>query len=167
MAGVEAAKDSNGGLFSIFGAMCCKVGADNGEEVDPAMAVPCFSEETVTRKALESSTQDLDLVEREEVEVEGAAMYTGQWFGQMRYGKGVLIRPDGQTYSGDFVDNRAHGVGRFTAANGNTYEGEWQQDRAHGTGKYLHIDGSTYEGQWLQDEKSGKGIENWADGARL
>jgi len=107
-----------------------------------------------------------ELEEREEAEVEGGAVYKGQWKGQVRHGKGILVRPDGQRFEGYFEDGRAHGHGVFTAADGNTYDGQWVQDRAHGVGRYNHVDGSTYHGEWYHDEKCGKGTESWADGAR-
>lgn len=106
-----------------------------------------------------------ELVERDEVELEGGGRYWGQWLGSERHGKGVLLGPGGDRYSGLFHHNVAHGRGTLVEADGSRYEGQWRNDMKHGHGIYIHVDGTTYEGQWAEDSKCGTGTESWADGA--
>eukprot|EP00446_Apocalathium_sp_SHHI-4_P084371 CAMPEP_0177497522 /NCGR_PEP_ID=MMETSP0369-20130122/35091_1 /TAXON_ID=447022 ORGANISM="Scrippsiella hangoei-like, Strain SHHI-4" /NCGR_SAMPLE_ID=MMETSP0369 /ASSEMBLY_ACC=CAM_ASM_000364 /LENGTH=464 /DNA_ID=CAMNT_0018974677 /DNA_START=9 /DNA_END=1403 /DNA_ORIENTATION=- len=106
-----------------------------------------------------------DLVECPEMEIENGARYVGQWLGDERHGRGILVTRDGLRYEGHFKHNMAHGRGLFIEADGSRYEGQWDQDTKQGHGVYTHIDGTTFEGQWRKDVKSGTGTEVWADGA--
>lgn len=106
-----------------------------------------------------------DLVECPEREIEGGSRYTGQWLGDERHGRGLLLTHDGLRYEGQLRHNMAHGRGTFVEADGSKYEGQWNMDTKHGHGIYSHSDGTTYEGQWRKDVKWGTGTEAWADGA--
>jgi len=126
-----------------------------------------------------------ELVEYDEIEIEGGARYKGQWKGSIPiarqsqrscmvmlgrgrqcHGQGVLRRPDGSCYEGNFVNGKRHGQGVFFATADSVYEGEWEEDTKHGRGKYTFEDGSTYDGEWHDDLKEGQGVEAWVDGSK-
>mmetsp|Transcript_56050 Transcript_56050/g.122544 ORF Transcript_56050/g.122544 Transcript_56050/m.122544 type:complete len:622 (+) Transcript_56050:90-1955(+) len=93
------------------------------------------------------------------------AVYTGEWIGEKRHGRGLQVWSDGAKYEGDWVDDKAQGEGRFDHVGGDFYVGQWLDDKAHGVGTYTHVDGSTYVGQWTFDKQNGEGKEAWPDGA--
>jgi hypothetical protein len=77
-------------------------------------------------------------------------VYTGEWHGSRRHGRGVHIFAGGVSkYEGQFKDNKRHGRGAFTYTNGNVFDGEWIQDNS-AQGIVMFANGNTYEGQ-LQD----------------
>ena len=52
------------------------------------------------------------------------SIYTGQWFGGFRHGKGKQTFLDGTFYEGQWFFGRAHGTGKFhNTKTGHTYEG--------------------------------------------
>ncbi len=51
------------------------------------------------------------------------AIYTGEWKGAYRDGKGTQQWPDGAKYIGYWIDNRAEGKGKFIHIDGDIYEG--------------------------------------------
>lgn len=109
---------------------------------------------------------DAQMEERPETKIEGIGLYTGQWRGKFRHGKGRQVNEDGSVYEGEFFCSKAHGIGRSVKPNGNVYEGQWLQDQANGLGRYVHRScGSTYEGEWINGESCGRGILTWKDGS--
>lgn len=69
------------------------------------------------------------------VKLEDGCIYTGEWNGKMREGRGIL----------DWTD-------------GSRYVGQWKNDKANGRGKLVHADGDIYDGQWVDDLASGYGV---------
>jgi hypothetical protein len=67
-------------------------------------------------------------------ELEGGAIYIGQWKKGQKHGKGKQIWSDGSIYEGYSKNGMANGKGRLIHADGDVYEGEWRDDRAHGNG---------------------------------
>lgn len=99
-------------------------------------------------------------------ELEGHAIYIGQWKNGNKHGKGKQIWSDGSIYEGFSKNGMANGKGRLIHADGDVYEGDWKDDRAHGQGKYTHLDNASYNGGWFEDKQQGYGVESWPDGAR-
>ena len=95
------------------------------------------------------------------------AIYSGEWLGGFRHGKGKMAWADGAQFEGDWLLGRANGKGIFTHTKGEIYDGEWRNDKAHGFGLYTHSNGAKYEGKWYQDLQHGKGTESWPDGSEF
>ena len=93
-------------------------------------------------------------------------VYTGEYRGGMRHGRGELIEKDGSRYSGQWHENRMHGYGVYTWANGDRYEGQWRDGKRTGKGVYTWTNGDRYDGEWENDVKSGHGVYTWANGDR-
>jgi hypothetical protein len=53
------------------------------------------------------------------------AIYTGQWLGGFRDGRGTIVYSSGAKYEGNWSFSRPHGEGKFTHHNGDTYNGRW------------------------------------------
>ena len=70
------------------------------------------------------------------------AIYTGEWKGGLRHGRGSMVWSDNARY-----------------------EGEWQYNHACGKGKFYHTDGDIYDGQWLNNKANGFGIYTNVKGA--
>jgi hypothetical protein len=92
--------------------------------------------------------------------------YTGQWQGDKRHGKGVMVWDDGDTYEGEFMFDKRHGRGKYTYTSGNVYEGMWADDKKHGEGVFVWTSGSTYTGCYRHDKKNGKGLMVRSNGVR-
>ena len=74
------------------------------------------------------------------------ALYTGEWFRNVRHGYGRMIYPDGSRYLGRWVKGKRTGAGRYVYRDGSSYDGAWLQDEKHGTGTYQLLDGSCFTG---------------------
>jgi hypothetical protein len=60
------------------------------------------------------------------------AYYDGEWRGDRRHGRGVLMGTRGEQFSGVFVDGQLwSGKGCFVFASGNCYDGEWREGRRY------------------------------------
>jgi len=92
-------------------------------------------------------------------EIAGGGIYAGEWVGEQRHGKGIMVFSDGSVYEGIWAKNLANGKGRLVHVDGDAYDGEWKDDKAHGIGKYIHADGAGFEGQWKNDIQEGIGID--------
>ena len=74
------------------------------------------------------------------------AVFTGQWKGGLRHGKGTMVWPDNARYEGDWQYNMACGKGKFFHTDGDIYDGEWLNNKANGHGVYTNVKGARYEG---------------------
>jgi len=100
----------------------------------------------------------------EEIWQEGS-VYRGNFRRGEKFGYGVNTWPDDSArYSGRWIRNELKGPGRFEVEHGQTYQGQWAQSSPSGMGKYEFSDGSIYAGQYELDKKHGFGILIGADG---
>ncbi|KPA73385.1 hypothetical protein ABB37_09934 [Leptomonas pyrrhocoris] len=74
------------------------------------------------------------------------ALYTGEWFRNMRHGHGRMVYPDGSRYIGRWVHGKRSGVGRYVYRDGSSYDGSWLKDEKHGSGTFKLLDGSCFAG---------------------
>ena len=78
-------------------------------------------------------------------ELEGGAIYIGQWKNGAKHGKGKQVAfsykiwSDGSIYEGYSKNGMANGKGRLIHADGDVYEGDWKDDRAHGQGNIASL----------------------------
>jgi hypothetical protein len=79
------------------------------------------------------------------------AMYTGQWKGGLRHGRGTMTWPDSARYEGEWQFNMACGQGKFFHTDGDIYDGQWLNNKAFGKGVYTNVKGARYEGYWKED----------------
>ena len=91
------------------------------------------------------------------------AVYTGQWLGNFRNGRGRMEWPDSASYEGSWEWGYASGRGVFIDSVGNKYEGDFKNSMAHGRGTYTNTMGAVYEGEWRFDMQHGRGIERWTN----
>ena len=94
------------------------------------------------------------------------SVYTGEFRGCQRHGKGTLKFDGGGVYAGEFVDDSFCGKGTQTAENGDRYVGEFKNNQKHGAGTMFWYDGRRYEGQFRSDRITGFGVMHWQDGRR-
>ena len=97
----------------------------------------------------------------------GPNRYRGTFYGlaRIRYGRGVQVWENGETYRGGFNSNRMHGYGIYIYANGDVYDGDWQNGLKHGCSKLIIVGGEQYQRQWRFDIKAGYRVSNWPDGS--
>ena len=100
--------------------------------------------------------------------------YIGNFKDGYRYGRGVLLYPDGEKWEGDWKKNKKwngegvlkniwhrykgnykngnwHGTGDYQLSNwpiNDKYKGRWEKGKMHGEGKYNFSSGGEYEGAW-------------------
>ena len=54
-------------------------------------------------------------------------VYSGEWLGGFRDGRGLMVWKDGSKYEGNFSFGRPWLSGKFTYYDGDVYEGEWRR----------------------------------------
>jgi len=59
--------------------------------------------------------------EKEAVKFKNGVIYQGQWKGDVRWGYGVQVWPDGARYEGNWVNGKANGQGMFASTKVNLY----------------------------------------------
>ena len=79
-------------------------------------------------------------------------VYTGEFLGSKKHGKGVLKTLSNRTYDGGWENDVPHGYGISTFPNGKIYTGEYKKGRPFGKGQWTYSDGSTYTGNWVKGE---------------
>lgn len=78
------------------------------------------SRETITKKAVNlNGPREY----RKPYKFRTGAVYTGQWIGGFRDGKGEQTWPDGAKYVGEWKENKAYGKGQFIHVDGDQYDG--------------------------------------------
>merc|ERR1719387_730760 len=115
-------------MFGLFKCNGCCVASSNGGDIEQGFHAPEATKRSIwfdmnegsmnMSAATEMRDQKENLVERREVLLENGARYAGQWLGDRRHGRGVILRADGCKYAGQFRDDRASGYGKFMHWNG-------------------------------------------------
>jgi len=82
-------------------------------------------------------------------------VYEGQFWFDMRHGKGKYLFVCGDQYEVEYQDHQRQGTGRYTYANGDFYEGEWNKNVPHGKGIFSWSDGFKIEGKFLEGALDG------------
>ena len=110
-----------------------------------------------------SSTRTLldKQLQKKTYKYKNGAIYTGEWAGGFRYGKGRMDWSDGASFEGEWVLGYGCGKGVFTDCLGNRYMGDFWLSMAHGKGNYTNTLGAVYEGDWKFDMQHGQGVEKW------
>ena len=94
------------------------------------------------------------------------ALYSGEWLGGFRHGKGTMTWEDGVTYDGEWSFGFAEGEGLLTYPNGDYMKGKFMYNKLNGYGELHYNDtGYDYYGNFLEDCQSGEGKETWGDGS--
>lgn len=76
---------------------------------------------------------------RDAVTMPNGDVYTGEWLGNVRQGRGVqLVKEDGSKYEGTFFNDQYCGHGKYTYVDGDVYEGSWRNGMANGYGVYYN-----------------------------
>lgn len=97
----------------------------------------------------------------------GKRQYEGQWFNDLRDGKGFERYSNKNSYFGGFKAGKAHGRGVYKWANGEVYDGEWNDGLKHGHGIWKSADGGdSYIGEWRHSKAEGYGLHIWRNGDR-
>jgi TPR repeat protein len=92
-----------------------------------------------------------------------AAVYTGQWYNNLRHGHGELKHSNGDSYVGNFAAGQPDGRGIFTSNKG-VYRGTWENGQKHGQGQFNGNNGEVYQGQWVNGKRQGSGVAEFSDG---
>lgn len=131
-----------------------------------AMTFGDVSPEIADARAVSETEMKKPRETRDKHKYDNGAVYSGEWRGNIRDGKGVMTWPDKSKYEGQWHADHAHGTGKFVYSNGDIYDGQWKNDMTHGKGVYKHSDGTIFTGGFDSDLKHGKGEETWPDGAK-
>jgi hypothetical protein len=90
-------------------------------------------------------------------------VYTGNFRGGIRFGKGVFVNEKDQVrYEGFWVDGKREGWGELTLADRSKYSGMFNAGVKHGEGKMIFPSGNFYEGNWRHNKKNGYGVMSWS-----
>ena len=100
--------------------------------------------ETLTRDKFDPNAP----VESRSFTYSTGAVYTGEWKGNMRHGRGKMTWSDQACYEGNWSYNMASGKGTFRHVSGDVYTGNWVNSKCHGHGTYITAKGANYEGDW-------------------
>lgn len=92
-------------------------------------------------------------------------VYTGDFKGIMRDGKGRIVYSNGDIYEGDFKEDMRTGSALITFADGSVYNGEILNGKPNGKGTYTFADSSWYFGEFKEGLKHGLGEYHAADGS--
>ena len=84
--------------------------------------------------------------------------YEGEFENSFISGKGIYYWSDGRIFSGNWLENRMHGFGTFLWPDGKKFEGNYINDKKHGFGKYYWTQNIYYEGNWVNAKQHGTGI---------
>ena len=109
------------------------------------------------------STNIKSILKSKQHQYANGGVYTGEWMGGFRQGKGRMEWSDSASYEGMWELGYASGQGVFTDCLGNRYQGSFKMSMAHGQGTYTNTMGAIYEGEWRFDMQHGKGIEKWTN----
>lgn len=91
-------------------------------------------------------------------------IYDGDWFHDMRQGRGKYTYSSGAYYDGQWKDDKKEGKGFFDWGDGTTYRGDWSNNQRCGYGVNKYADGDVYKGQWMDDIQQGRGIYIFQNG---
>ena len=84
---------------------------------------------------------------------------------EKKYGRGALIRNNGNYFVGYWKDDKMNGQGYEYNKNGEEIcSGEYKSGALNGQGKKIYEDGTRYEGAFLDGKEDGMGIYYFKDG---
>eukprot|EP01112_Ceratiomyxa_fruticulosa_P023238 TRINITY_DN8800_c0_g1_i1.p1 TRINITY_DN8800_c0_g1~~TRINITY_DN8800_c0_g1_i1.p1 ORF type:complete len:198 (-),score=51.49 TRINITY_DN8800_c0_g1_i1:42-635(-) len=92
-------------------------------------------------------------------ELEGTAVYDGEWKEDNMEGKGTFTYPSGAVYEGDWVNNKYQGNGKYTFPDGSYYEGEFVDNKMHGDGSFVDTERQVWKGKFYNN--NGPGLVTW------
>lgn len=73
-------------------------------------------------------------------------MYTGDYFNDLKHGKGKFVWESGNYYEGQYFEDKRNGYGEMHWNDGTIYKGEWQYGAQHGHGKLCLPNGEVKSG---------------------
>lgn len=105
---------------------------------------------------VESETDEGDVVQVANLEMENGFIYSGELKDNRRYGYGRMVTPKGTVYEGEWINNRMISGTMITEKS--EYEGQFQVLSPNGYGSMRYKDGSYYRGNWSKGVKTGIGL---------
>jgi len=99
-------------------------------------------------------------------ETRWAGTYKGQWFHNLKHGKGVFTYQNGDKYEGDWQKGAKHGSGIYTYATKDRYEGQFESNCMHGIGTLFFTNGDRLTGTWVKDQLDGEALSITANGTK-
>lgn len=82
-------------------------------------------------------------------------IYEGNFKNDVMTGSALITYADGSVYNGEIVDGMPHGKGTATFSDSSWYYGEFENGKKNGLGEYHAADGSCYYGRFVNDLKDG------------
>ena len=110
-----------------------------------------------TRGTLSSETSTILL--------DNGEQYTGELFGFLPDGTGILKKADGTVYDGSFDKGVCTGEAQISYKSGDVYTGKLVDGDRDGFGCYESADGTIYTGNFTKNLKNGRGKTAFADGS--
>jgi hypothetical protein len=87
------------------------------------------------------------------------AIYSGQWLGGFRHGRGLMKWADGTYYEGEWNLGYAEGKGMVVYMNGDYMKGDYMYNKLNSFGECFNNElAYEYKGYWENDLQSGQGI---------
>jgi hypothetical protein len=82
--------------------------------------------------------------------------YSGQWYENMKSGKGKMIFANGEEYEGNWQTDKINGYGKYKFKDDCIYDGYFRDGKIMDLGKFIFINGVILEG-YFDDKRTGKG----------
>jgi hypothetical protein len=118
-----------------------------------------FSFEEIRETLGKSRLKDLQVKEMSYTYNSGA-IYSGQWLGGFRHGRGLMKWKDGTYYEGEWNLGYAEGKGMLVYINGDFLKGDFMYNKLNGYGECFNNElGYEYKGYWENDLQCGQGKE--------
>ena len=90
---------------------------------------------------------------------ENSVVYQGQYFDQLRHGRGRAFWKNGNYYYGTWNSDQMTGFGILVKKKGSYAIGNFLRGKLNGKGTYSRLNGESYEGDWTDGKKDGLGVE--------
>ncbi len=119
-----------------------------------------FSYEEIEETLSTRKIRDSEITEKSFTYKTGA-IYSGQWLGGFRHGRGLMKWPDGTYYEGEWNLGYAEGKGMLVYMNGDYMKGDYMYNKLNGYGECFNNElAYEYKGYWENDLQCGQGIFN-------